>query len=369
LISHRAAAFAVLVALLAGVMVSLAIRPPGAARVSLATGSEAVMPSRIDWRVPLAFPTNMPILGEPQAWVSEFVNQVSAGAVRLNLFEPGELVPPFSVTDAVRDGKVPAGMAYLGYDQGKLPASVLLAAVPFGFEPWEYLAWWNGGGGRELAEELYASYNIHPILCGLIGPETAGWFREPLESLEDIRGLKIRFSGLGGKVLERAGASVTVIPSGEIFQALEKGAIDATEFSLPVVDQSLGFARIAKLNYFPGWHQTSTASHMVVNLDTWASVSPADRILLEGACSAAVIRSLSASEAQQGDVLAGFPALGVKADRLPDSILRELQSITLQVLDAEAANDADFARILESQREFSRNYAPWKRLAYLPRDF
>lgn len=369
MISHRAAAFAVLVALLSGVLVSLAIRPPGAAQTSPRSAPGTAAPVRIDWRVPLAFPTTIPVLGEPQVWVSEFVDEVSGGAVRLNLFEPGELVAPFSITDAVRDGKVPAGMTYLGYDQGKLPASVLLAATPFGFEPWEYMAWWYGGGGRELAQELYAKYNIHPIFCGVIGPETAGWFREPLESLEDIRGLKIRFSGLGGKVMERAGASVTVIPSGEIFQALEKGAIDATEFSLPVIDQSLGFARVARLNYFPGWHQTSTTAHMVVNLDAWANVSTADRALLEGACSAAVTRMLAASEAQQGAVLAGFPDLGVTASRLPDAILRELQSLTTQVLDEEAAADPDFARILKSQREFSRTYAPWKRLAYLPRDF
>lgn len=371
MISQRAAAFAVIVALLSGLLISLAVRPPGTGtdQPSVTGGVGIETPSRLNWRVPLVFPTNMPVLGPPQVFVSNFVSEVSAGAVELQLFEPGEIVPPFSITDAVRDGKVPAGFAFLGYDQGKIPASILLAATPFGFEPWEYSAWWYEGGGKALAEALYGQYNIHPMLCGLIGPETAGWFREPIESLSDINGLKIRFSGLGGKVLEQAGASVTVLPSGEIFQALEKGAIDATEFSLPVIDQSLGFARIAKFNYFPGWHQTFSASHLVINLDVWNGVTPADQRLLEGACSAAVTKSLASSEAQQAPVLAAFPEQGVSARKLPDDILMELHAITQEVLDTQAAADAEFARILASQRAFSETYGHWKRLGYLRRDF
>jgi TRAP-type mannitol/chloroaromatic compound transport system substrate-binding protein len=311
----------------------------------------------------------MPVLGDAPVWLRDFLEKATAGAIALRIFEPGELVPAFSISDAVRDGKVHAGYTWLGYDQGKIPASTLLAATPFGLEPWEYSAWWFEGGGRELARQLYGAHNIHPILCGLIGPETAGWFRQPLESLDDIRGLKIRFAGIGGKVFEQAGASVTMIPGGEIFQALEKGAIDASEFSLPIVDQALGFARVARNNYFPGWHQTFTASHLVINLDSWATLSAADQVLLEGACSATVTRNLAASEGRQGAVIAGFPALGVTARYLPEDILRELQSITTKVLDEEAGADPDFARILQSQREFSERYAYWKRLAYLPRDF
>ena len=145
-------------------------------------------------------------------------------------------------------------------------ASPLVSAVPFGMEPWEYTAWWYEGDGRQLTEDLYQRYNIHPILCGITGPETAGWFRRRIDSLDDVKGLKIRFAGLGGQVIERFGASVTMLPGGEIFQALEKGAIDATEFALPVVDQSLGFNRVAPYNYYPGWHQPFTSSHLVVNL-------------------------------------------------------------------------------------------------------
>ena len=121
--------------------------------------------------------------------------------------------------------------------------------------PWAYVGWWYHGDGRKLTEALYARHNMMPLLCGISGAETAGWFRQPLESIDDLSGLKIRFAGLGGKAMQRVGASVTMLPAGEIFQALETGVIDATEYAQPVVNQALGFARIAKYNYFPGWHQ------------------------------------------------------------------------------------------------------------------
>jgi TRAP-type mannitol/chloroaromatic compound transport system substrate-binding protein len=187
--------------------------------------------------------------------------------------------------------------------------------------------------------------------------------------LSDVEGLKIRFAGLGGKVIERLGASVTMLPGGEIFQALEKGAIDATEFSLPNVDEALGFDRIAKINYYPGWHQTYTAAHLVVNAAVWQGLNDAERAVIDTACTAGVTRNLANSEASQGPILAGFPAKGVTAVRLPEPILRELNKVTDEVMAEEARNDEDFRVIHESQLAFRAQYAEWKRLAYLPRDF
>lgn len=370
MISHRAALVAVIVALLTGLLGSLALRPPGVRSVANSgENSASAVARRINWRVPISISSSLPVLGEAPVYLADTIYAASRGAVKLNLYDPGEIVPAFSISDAVRDRKVEAGHTWLGYDQGKIPASALLAATPFGLEPWEYMGWWYDGGGRELAEELYRAHNILPILCSLIGPETAGWFREPLQSLDDIRGLKIRFAGIGGKVFERAGASVTMLPGSEIFQALEKGAIDATEFSLPVIDQALGFSRVASNNYFPGWHQPFTASHLIINLDVWADLLEADRVLLNSSCEATTARSLASSEATQGAIIAGYPDIGVSARYLPDDILRELQRLTEEVLAEEAAHDEAFATILQSQREFSAIYAHWKRLGYLPRDF
>ena len=243
--TNQSGAVAVLVAFLVGILSTLAIRPAGTEMHSLQTESESTTSRSIRWRVPVAFGTNLEALGDNALYIAEALNDTTDKAFQFDVYEPGEIVPALNIVDAVREGKVPAGYTWLGYDQGKIPASALIGAVPFGMEPWEYTAWWYEGDGRELSETLYKKYNVHPLLCGLIGPETAGWFREPIVQLSDLKGLKIRFAGLGGKVIERLGASVTMLPGGEIFQALEKGAIDATEFSLPNVDEALGFDRIA----------------------------------------------------------------------------------------------------------------------------
>ena len=369
-ISNRAALFAVVTAFVVGTVGTLAIRPVHAPDAgSLASAQTQTSPARIAWRLPIVFQTTMPVLGDNPVYLTQMIKAASGGAIDLQIFEPGEIVPAFSITDAVRDGKVSAGYTWLGYDQGKIPASPLISAVPFGMEPWEYTAWWYEGNGRQLTEALYQRYNIHPILCGITGPETAGWFRRRIDSLDDVKGLKIRFAGLGGQVIERLGASVTMLPGGEIFQALEKGAIDATEFALPVVDQSLGFNRVATYNYYPGWHQPFTSSHLVVNLAQWQTLSATDQAMLELGCTAAVTRNLAQAEALQGEVIEGFADIGVSAEILPEPLLRELNNVSDQILQEEADRDPDFAEILASQKAFRSQYAQWKSRAYLPRDF
>ena len=367
--SQRAALVAVIIAFLVGIIGSLALRPPGGRPASTPDHVQSQAAQRIHWRVPIAFGTNLPVIGDNIVYVADTLAAVSNGAVQLQIFEPGEIVPTFSITDAVRDGKVEAGFTWLGYDQGKVAAAPLLGAVPFGMEPWEFSAWWFDAGGRELGEALYAKQNMHILYCGITGPETAGWFRERVESLDDIQGLKIRFAGLGGKVIEQAGASVTMLPGGEIFQALEKGAIDATEYSLPIVDQRLGFNRIAGFNYYPGWHQPATSFHLAVNMQVWQDLAAPNKSLLEAVCTAGVTRNLARSEALQGEVLAGFPSIGVSAETLPEEILRKLEAISRDVMRQEAEKDPDFRRIFESQQAFRAHYANWKSRAYLPRDF
>ena len=358
--SNRAALIAVTTAFLVGVLAALALRP-----ASQGTGGQGVDSSpQVRWRVPVAFATNLPSLGDNALYVSEQIDAVSGGRFRLEIFEPGKLVPPFSIVDAVKEGKVPAGYTWLGYDQGKLPASVLFGAVPFGPEPWAFTAWWYEAGGRELAEEIYSPLGLKPILCGIIGPETAGWFREEITSLDDVRGLKIRFAGLGGKVLQELGASVTLLAGGEIFQALEKGAIDATEYSLPNVDQRLGFDRVARFNYFPGWHQPFTAAHMVVGLGAWEALRENDRALIETVCTAGVTHKLARAEALQGAVLRSFEEGPVRTLSLPPDILAELERVTGEILAREARANSDFARVLAHQQNFATEYALWRNLAY-----
>jgi len=366
--SKREALTAVLIAFAVGLLAAGSL---GRARPDLAPlpgegESDAARPSapRLRWRVTSAFGTHLPSLGENPVDVASRLRAASDGRIDWTIDDPGEVVPAFAIVDAVRAGKIEAGYTWLGYDQGRLAASVLFGAVPFGMTPWEYSAWWVRGGGIELAREIYRPLGIEPILCGIIGPETAGWFRTEIEEPEDVEGLKIRFAGLGGRALQKLGASVTMMPGGEIFQALEKGAIDATEFSLPEVDSRLGFDRVARFNYFPGWHQPHTAFHLVVHKPTWDALPKATQEIIELACGNGVYRNLAIAEASQGAVIAGFVGSGVETRTLSPALLSALKAAVDEVLEEESAADPDFARILEHQNAFRAEYARWRRLAY-----
>ncbi|WP_108659416.1 TRAP transporter substrate-binding protein [Acuticoccus kandeliae] len=339
----------------------------GAATLAFTLGAHAT--DRIRWKVPNAFPSHLPAIGENAKIVADLLNGVSAGEIQFRIFEPGNLVPPLELTDAVQNGSIEAGYTWVGYDAGKIPSSPLFAARPFGMEPWEFTAWWYDGGGKALGEEVYGKRNVHPILCGINGPETAGWFNKEINTLADLQGLKIRFAGLGGQVLQKAGASVTLIPGGEIFQALEKGAIDASEFSMPAVDQTLGFDKVAKINYFPGWHQTYTAFHLIINKDVWNGLDDQTKAMMDTACAATTMLSLSRGEAIQGEVIRGFKERGVQATKVNEDLLHDLKKLSGEVLAEQAAADEDFKKVLDSQEAFMKGYKTWKDLAYLPRDF
>ncbi|MEM6902263.1 MAG: TRAP transporter substrate-binding protein [Pseudomonadota bacterium] len=330
---------------------------------------EADAQEKIRWRVQSTFNTGWPALGDPIARAADMLNKATDGRIQLKVFEPGKIVPPLEITPSISSGNLPAAYNYMAYDQGRIPAAVLFSAVPFGMEPWEYAAWWFEGEGSELAEEIYHARNVHPLLCSTIGPETAGWYRKPITQLSDMEGLKIRFSGLGGMVLDRIGASATLMAGGEIFAALEKGTLDATEYSMPAIDEILGFHKIAKYNLFPGWHQPSTSTHMMINLDQWNGMSASDQQLFEMACTAATMRAIAIGEALQGAQINSFPEKGVTAAKLPDDVIQELKRVTEVVMTEEAAKDEDFARVWASQKAFSAEYRVWKELGYLPRDF
>ncbi|MBK1669419.1 C4-dicarboxylate ABC transporter [Rhodovibrio sodomensis] len=333
----------------------------------------AVAPAQADeirWKMPIAFSSNLPGLGSPSKYVAEQLKTASGGNVQVRVYEPGELVPPFDILEAVSNNKVSAGYTWIGYDQGTVPAVPLFAAVPFGLKPWAFTAWYYYGPGHKMLQEVYANkgFNVHAQLCGIIGPETAGWYSNPVDSLDDYQGMKIRFAGLGGKVLEKLGASVTMMPGGELFQALQTGTIDATEFSMPAIDQILGFHKVVKYNLFPGWHQPFTAQYMLINGDEWKQASEQQKALIETTCTAATMRGLAEGEYKNGKVLQGFQEKGVQANQIPRDVLRELQDVTREVLKQEAKKDEDFARVYESQQAFQETYQVWAKRAYLPAD-
>ena len=324
---------------------------------------------RIRWAVPMAFGSNLTALGDTMPWVAQTLDKMSGGAIKLSVQEPGKLIPALAVFDNVSTGKVEAGYTWMGYEIGKLPASALFGALPFGLEPDEYIAWYYFAGGEKLVRELYAPHNVVPIFCGTIGPEAAGWFKFEIKNVAQLKGLKFRAAGLGGKVAQKVGMSVTLLPAGELFQALERGVLDGTEFSLPTVDEQLGFYKVAKFYHLPGWHQPSTSQYLYIHKKAWDGLKPDTQAMIETACTAGVTMAIAKGEALQAPVIEKFQKEGVKAVKLPVDVLKAFQKATDEVMAEESAKDPMFKKVYDSQRAFQKSYKLWKDLGYLPRDW
>ena len=236
---------------------------------------------KVKWKLASTFSGSLTQLGTLGVRFQDQIAKVSNNNIKIKFFDPGALVPALEIFDAVSSGSIDAGWSTPGYWAGKVAALPLFAAVPFGPSTGEYMAWIYQGGGYELYQEIYERHNIKGILCGIIPPEASGWFRKEINSIEDMKGMKMRFFGLGAKVMEKIGVSTQLIAGGDIFPALELGTIDATEFSMPAVDLNLGFYQVAKHYYFPGWHQQSTFFELMINMEKWNKVSEVHKIQIE----------------------------------------------------------------------------------------
>lgn len=336
---------------------------------SLALAAPAAAQERVRWGVPIAFGSNLTALGDTLPYVAQQLNRMSAGRINIVVQEPGTVIPALGIFDAVSEGKVDAGYSWMGYEIGKVPASALYGATPFGLEALEFSAWYWFHGGKDLLVKIYEKHNIVPIFCGAISPEGAGWFRQPITSLSQVQGLRFRAAGLGGRIWERVGASVQLLPGSELYQALERGVLDGTEFSLPTVDKQLGFQRVAKFMHLPGWHQPTTNQFLYVNKAAWDKLQEPTKAMIEVACQAGVAFAMARAEALQGAVLEEFRREGVTVAQLPEDVLKKLQEATNAVLDEQAARDADFKAVLDSMRRFQAENKPWKELGYLPRSW
>ncbi len=318
-------------------------------------------------KVPVAFPTHLIGLGTP---VPKFAKSVMdmTDSIKVKVYEPKKLVAPFEILDAVSTGKVNAGWSTAGYWKGKIPAAPLFSAVPFGPEAPEYVAWLYYGNGSKLYQEMYDShgYNVKVTPCGIISPETSGWFKKEIKSVDDLKGLKMRFFGLGGDVMQKLGVATSLLPGGEIFPALEKGAIDATEFSMPVIDQRLGLHKIVKYNYFPGWHQQATVFELLINKDAWKKMSSKQQNIIQTACKASILDSLAEGEASQFDAMKkNVEENGVIMKTWSPEMLATFKSTWLSIVD-EAKKDKYFTKVWNDLNTFREGYSIWKKNAFLP---
>ena len=342
-------------------------KPVSSGRLQGSAGGGGV---KVELKIATCQPTHLPGLGDAIVGVAERVAAMTAGRIELTVHEPGALVPPLEVLDAVATGTIDGGFGPAGFWAGKMPAAPLFSAVPFGPEAGEYVAWMNYGGGLELEQQMYdeAGFNVVPLPCCLLAAETSGWFRQPVETPADLKGLKMRFYGLGGQVMQELGVAVTVMPGGEIYQALEKNVLDATEYSMPAIDEKLGLARVANYNYFPGWHQQATILELLINKSIWQSLSAADQAVIETACRAAMLDSFAKSESLQAAAIRrNADERGVENRTWSPEMLAVFQKTWQQVATREADRNPFFKEVWEQLQAFREDYREWGGRAFLPR--
>ncbi|WP_147482386.1 TRAP transporter substrate-binding protein, partial [Paracoccus siganidrum] len=310
--------------------------------------------------------SQLPVNGTGAKEYAERVETVTDGSLKLRHFEPGALLPALDYYDAVSQGSIEAAWGGPAFYASKNSAYMLFASVPFGPDAVEYLAWMRHGGGQELWANLLAKDNLVSIPCTIVAPESAGWFREEITSTDAFRGLKIRFLGLGGRVLQKLGAAPQLLAPGDIYTALEMGTIDATEFAMPMQDEKLGFHEIAKHYYFPGWHQQSTFLDILINKPLYDGLSQSQQAALHTACDAQIVKSIADGEGLNFQAMARLTEeQGVTLHELSPEILAEFRSAWEEVATQEAAANPDFAQVFDSYSAFREDYRLWRDRAYL----
>ncbi len=307
----------------------------------------------------------LPVLDPTAKRFVDNVATLTGGEVNFNYLLAGELSPPFEIFDNVGAGAIDAAWSYAAYASGKEPAAALFGSVPFGGDPLSYVSWLHHGGGLELWQEIYEPYNIVPMACGVILSEAGGWFTKAVESPEDLKGLNIRVGGLGGAILGKLGANAMSLPAGEISTSLETGRLDATELSFPLVDKLLGFDKVAKHYYFPGWHQPAGFIEFYMNKDKWDGLTDSQRRAIEISCADANLYAMGIAAGAQSAILDEFRANGVDVKRFPDSVMQALRTAADEVYAEKSAEDAMFKRVIDSYRAYADAYNEYQALSDL----
>ena len=333
--------------------------------VVLGLADAADAQERVRWKLASSYTSSLDVLGQNILRVIDNVAAMTDGDFEIQFNEPGALVPALEVFDAVSKGSVQASYTSTGFHAGRVPHLIFFASVPFGPNVNEYVAWIQHGGGYELYSEGYGEHNIKGFQCGIVVAESSGWFREPIESLNDLKGLKMRFFGLGAKVMGKLGVSTQLIAGADIYPALERGVIDATEFSYPSLDQSLGFYQIAKHNYFPGWHQQASFVELIMNRPAWDALPASYQKIVEIACNEANLWLMGAAEGSQGEAIAFHESQGVTIHQWPPEFIDAFRQAWQEVAEEEAAADPRFKEVYEHYRQFREEYAKWREVGYL----
>lgn len=312
------------------------------------------------WKMLTTWPPNFPILGESCSLFADWVNKMSGGRMEIRVFGGGEIVPALEVFDAVSNGIAEIGNGSPYYWSGKIPAAQIFASVPFGMNARMFNAWIEHGGGIELWRELYRPFNLKPFLSGNTGVQMGGWFNKEIKEISDIEGLKMRIPGLGGEVFKESGGTSVLVAGGEIFTNLERGVIDATEWIGPFHDYLMGFHKIAKYYYYPGWHETGTSFETFINESKLKELPEDLQSIIEYGVQMMNNWVLSAFDDKNAQYLKKIKEESdVIIKEFPKEVLSEFRQNKDRVLERLSSENEDFMKIYKKYSEYYGKQGNW----------
>ncbi|MFK7975259.1 MAG: TRAP transporter substrate-binding protein [Halioglobus sp.] len=324
---------------------------------------------RYRWKMVTTWPKNFPGLGYAAENFARYVDEMSGGRLTVQVYGAGEIVPALEVFDAVSGGVADAGHGAAYYWKGKVPSSVFFTAVPFGLNAQEMNGWLQYGGGLQLWEEAYAPYNLVPMAGGSTGVQMAGWFNKEINSIADLKGLKMRIPGLAGEVFAEAGGTAVRIAGGELYTSMQTGVIDALEWVGPYNDLAFGFQEVARYYYYPGWHEPGSILEFVVNKDSLEALPEDLQAIVKYASRASNQEMLDEYTARNNAALQSLiNDHNVQLRRLPDDVLHALWKSSQKVMGELVESDPMAAKVYESYSEFYkgvRNYHHISEQAYI----
>ena len=336
----------------------------GAAVAAATVSAPAISQGMKELKLVTSFPKNFPGLGTSAARVARRITTATNGRINVRLFDAGELVPAFGVFDAVSEGNAEMYFSAEYYFPSKSQAFNFFTAVPFGMTHLETWAWLNYGGGYELWRDLQGQFGMVPFLAPSTGVQMGGWLNKQITKLDDYKGVKFRMPGLGGEVLRALGVAVVNLPGGEIFPALQSGAIDGSEWVGPWHDLAFGFHRVVKHYHWPGFHEPGTSSSYAINKQFWESLSAEDREIISAILEAEVYIQSAEYDGRSPtslDVLVSKH--GVQLHKFPDDLLIELGKVSSDVVSQVGATDPTTQKVWDSYREFRKTAIGWSKIS------
>ena len=331
---------------------------------STETGSPNIISNKkYNWKMVTTWPPKFSVFGEIAEKVAEWGHDMSSGGINIKVYGGGELVPALEAFDAVSSGTAELGSGGAYYWAGKSPATQFFAAIPFGMNAQQLTAWTVRGGGYELWKEVYAQFGVHPFIGGNSGVQMGGWFNREINTIEDFKGLKMRMPGLGGKVINKAGAAAVLLPGSELYTSLERGVIDATEWVGPYHDYKMGFHKIAKYYYYPGWHEAGTQLEFFMNKKVYESLPKDLQVIMDTVMYRAHIWVLSEFEMQNALYLPKILSESkTQLKAYPKEVLDKLREYTKEAIEEAIGDDPLSKKVYESYRKYAKTASDWAKL-------